>query len=223
MKILLVDDHFVVREGLAALLRGLLPDVEVNEAGDGEEALQAVQREIPSLGIVDLGLPGISGLELTRRLRQRLPQLRVLFFSLHDELALVRQALDAGARGYVTKRAAPTVLLEAIRRVLAGQLYLEQPLATRLACQSWEEQGGAALRGLTRREFEIFRLLARGLALREVAEHLGVSAKTVSNHVSLLKQKLQVSTQAELVHRAIDSGVLRLGLPLAEEARGSLG
>lgn len=173
MKILLVDDHFVVREGLAALLRGLLPDVEVNEAGDGEEALQAVQREIPSLVIVDLGLPGISGLELTRRLRQRLPQLRVLFFSLHDELALVRQALDAGARGYVTKRAAPTVLLEAIRRVLAGQLYLEQPLATRLACQSWEEQGGAALRGLTRREFEIFRLLARGLALREVAEHLG--------------------------------------------------
>ncbi len=127
MKILLVDDHFVVREGLAALLRGLLPDVEVNEAGDGEEALQAVQREIPSLVIVDLGLPGISGLELTRRLRQRLPQLRVLFFSLHDELALVRQALDAGARGYVTKRAAPTVLLEAIRRVLAGQLYLEQP------------------------------------------------------------------------------------------------
>ncbi|MER0671022.1 response regulator [Pseudomonas aeruginosa] len=212
-------------QGLAALLRGLLPDVEVNEAGDGEEALQAVQREIPSLVIVDLGLPGISGLELTRRLRQRLPQLRVLFFSLHDELALVRQALDAGARGYVTKRAAPTVLLEAIRRVLAGQLYLEQPLATRLACQSWEEQGGAALRGLTRREFEIFRLLARGLALREVAEHLGVSAKTVSNHVSLLKQKLQVSTQAELVHRAIDSGVLRLGLPLplAEEARGSLG
>lgn len=210
MKVLLVDDHFVVREGLAALLRGLLPDVEVNEAGDGEEALQAVQREIPSLVIVDLGLPGISGLELTRRLRQRLPQLRVLFFSLHDELALVRQALDAGARGYVTKRAAPTVLLEAIRRVLAGQLYLEQPLATRLACQSWEEQGGAALRGLTRREFEIFRLLARGLALREVAEHLGVSAKTVSNHVSLLKQKLQVSTQAELVHRAIDSGVLRL-------------
>ncbi|HCF6612168.1 TPA: response regulator transcription factor [Pseudomonas aeruginosa] len=225
MKILLVDDHFVVREGLAALLRGLLPDVEVSEAGDGEEALQAVQRDIPSLVIVDLGLPGISGLELTRRLRQRLPQLRVLFFSLHDELALVRQALDAGARGYVTKRAAPTVLLEAIRRVLAGQLYLEQPLATRLACQSWEEQGGAALRGLTRREFEIFRLLARGLALREVAEHLGVSAKTVSNHVSLLKQKLQVSTQAELVHRAIDSGVLRLGLPLpfAEEARGSLG
>lgn len=87
MKILLVDDHFVVREGLAALLRGLLPDVEVSEAGDGEEALQAVQREIPSLVIVDLGLPGISGLELTRRLRQRLPQLRVLFFSLHDELA----------------------------------------------------------------------------------------------------------------------------------------
>ncbi len=199
--------------------------MEVNEAGDGEEALQAVQREIPSLVIVDLGLPGISGLELTRRLRQRLPQLRVLFFSLHDELALVRQALDAGARGYVTKRAAPTVLLEgdtasARRPALSGAAPGHAP-----GLPVVEEQGGAALRGLTRREFEIFRLLARGLALREVAEHLGVSAKTVSNHVSLLKQKLQVSTQAELVHRAIDSGVLRLGLPLplAEEARGSLG
>ncbi|MFP9024774.1 response regulator transcription factor, partial [Pseudomonas aeruginosa] len=136
MKILLVDDHFVVREGLAALLRGLLPDVEVNEAGDGEEALQAVQREIPSLVIVDLGLPGISGLELTRRLRQRLPQLRVLFFSLHDELALVRQPLDAVARGYVTTRASPTVLRDAIRRMLADPLYLDQPFATRPALQS---------------------------------------------------------------------------------------
>ena len=125
MKILLVDDHFVVREGIAALLRGLLPEADVVEAGDGEEALQAVQREIPALVILDIGLPGISGLEVTRRLRQRLPQLRVLFFSMHDELPLVRQALDAGAAGYVTKGAAPAVLLEAVRRVLAGQLYID--------------------------------------------------------------------------------------------------
>ncbi|MBG5757257.1 response regulator transcription factor [Pseudomonas aeruginosa] len=225
MKILLVDDHPVVREGLAGLLRGLLPDVQLSEAGDGEHALLAVQREIPSLVIVDLDLPGISGVELTRRLRQRLPQLRVLFFSLHDELALGRQALDAGARGYLTTRAAPATLLEAVRRVLAGQVYIEQGLAIRLACQQRSEEGEAILRDLTRREFEIFRLLARGLAMRQVAEQLGVSGKTVSNHVSLLKQKLQVSTQAELVHRAIDSGVLRLGLPLplAEKACGSVG
>ncbi len=162
MKILLVDDHPVVREGLAGLLRGLLPDVQLSEAGDGEHALLAVQREIPSLVIVDLDLPGIN---------------------------------------------------------------IEQGLATRLACQQRSEEGEAILRDLTRREFEIFRLLARGLAMRQVAEQLGVSGKTVSNHVSLLKQKLQVSTQAELVHRAIDSGVLRLGLPLplAEKACGSVG
>lgn len=211
MKILLVDDHFVVREGIAALLRGLLPEADVVEAGDGEEALQAVQREIPALVILDIGLPGISGLEVTRRLRQRLPQLRVLFFSMHDELPLVRQALDAGAAGYVTKGAAPAVLLEAVRRVLAGQLYIEQPLATRLACQPRGlEAGDPRLHGLTRREFDIFVMLARGLPARQVAEHLCVSAKTVSNHVTLLKQKLQVSSHAELVHLAIDSGVLRV-------------
>ena len=196
MKILLVDDHFVVREGIAALLRGLLPEADVVEAGDGEEALQAVQREIPALVILDIGLPGISGLEVTRRLRQRLPQLRVLFFSMHDELPLVRQALDAGAAGYVTKGAAPAVLLEAVRR---------------LACQPRGlEEGDPRLHGLTRREFEIFVMLARGLPARQVAEHLCVSAKTVSNHVTLLKQKLQVSSHAELVHLAIDSGVLRV-------------
>ena len=176
MKILLVDDHFVVREGIAALLRGLLPEADVVEAGDGEEALQAVQREIPALVILDIGLPGISGLEVTRRLRQRLPQLRVLFFSMHDELPLVRQALDAGAAGYVTKGAAPAVLLEAVRRVLAGQLYIEQPLATRLACQPRGlEAGDPRLHGLTRREFEIFVMLARGALLGVGAHGAGTS------------------------------------------------
>ena len=94
MKVLLVDDHAVVRQGYASLLRALLPDVQLREASDGEQALQRVQEEIPNLVIMDIGLPGISGLETTRRLRQRLPQLRVLFFSMHDELPLVRQALD---------------------------------------------------------------------------------------------------------------------------------
>ena len=90
MKVLLVDDHAVVRQGYASLLRALLPEVQLREACDGEQALQRVQEEIPNLVIMDIGLPGISGLETTRRLRQRLPQLRVLFFSMHDELPLVR-------------------------------------------------------------------------------------------------------------------------------------
>lgn len=113
-----MDDHFVAYEGLAALLRGLFPDVEISEAGDSEEALQAVQRDIPSLVIIDLDLPGISGPGLTYRLRQRLSQSHVPFFSPHDELVLVRQTLDAGTRGYIAKYATPAALLEAMRRVL---------------------------------------------------------------------------------------------------------
>ncbi|MGQ7819131.1 response regulator transcription factor [Metapseudomonas furukawaii] len=207
MRILLVDDHAVVRQGYAALLCALLPEVRVSEAGSGEEALQKVQDEIPSLVIVDVGLPGISGLEVTRRLRQKLPQLRVLFFSMHDELPLVRQALEAGASGYITKSSSPEVLLEAVRRILAGHPYIEQPLATQLACQPAEDP---RLKGITQREFEIFVMLARGLPAREIAERLCISGKTVSNYLTLLKSKLQVESQAELVHLAIDTGVLRV-------------
>lgn len=216
MKILLVDDHAVVRQGYASLLRALLPEVQVREACDGEQALQLVQQEIPSLVILDIGLPGISGLEATRRLRQRLPQLRVLIFSMHDELPLMRQALDAGAIGYLTKSSPPEVLVEAVRRTLAGYAYIEQPLATHLACHPVHEgSADPRLRGMTQREFEIFVMLAKGMPSRLIAEKLCISGKTVSNYLTLLKSKLQVSSQAELVHLAIDTGVLRVGMESA--------
>lgn len=216
MKILLVDDHAVVRQGYASLLRALLPDVQLREACDGEQALQRVQEEIPNLVIMDIGLPGISGLETTRRLRQRLPQLRVLFFSMHDELPLVRQALDAGAIGYLTKNSSPEVLVEAVKRTVAGHAYIEQPLATQLACNPTSADGlDPRLRELTQREFEIFVMLARGLPPRRIAEKLCISAKTLSNYQTLVKNKLQISSQAELVHLAIDSGVVRVGLESA--------
>lgn len=216
MKILLVDDHAVVRQGYASLLRALLPEVLVREACDGEQALQMVQEEIPNLVIMDIGLPGISGLEVTRRLRQRLPQLRVLFFSMHDELPLVRQALDAGALGYLTKTSSPEVLVEAVKRTLAGHAYIEQSLATHLACNPLGEgSSDPRLRSMTQREFEIFVMLAKGMPSRQIAERLCISGKTVSNYLTLLKSKLQVSSQAELVHLAIDTGVIRLGLESA--------
>lgn len=107
MNILLVDDHAVVRLGYAGLLRDGLPGVDVRKAASGEEALARVHEAVPALVIIGFGLPGISGLETTRRLRQRLPQLRILFFSQHAELPLVRQALEAGASGYLTKSASP--------------------------------------------------------------------------------------------------------------------
>ena len=207
MNILLVDDHAVVRQGYASLLRALLPAMQVREAATGEEALARVQEAVPNLVIMDFGLPGISGLETTRRLRQRLPQLRVLFFSMHDELPLVRQALDAGASGYLTKSSAPHVLIEAVRRILAGHAYIEQPLATQLACNSQQED--PRLQSMTQRELEIFVMLAKGTPARLIAEQLSISSKTVSNHLTLLKSKLQVSSHAELVHLGIDLGVVR--------------
>ena len=212
MKILLVDDHAVVRQGYASLLKALLPEVQVDEAGSGEEALSAVPLLAPHLVVLDIGLPGISGLETCRRLRQRLPQLPVLFFSMHDELSLVRQALDAGATGYITKSSSPDVLVEAVRRTLAGQMYIEQGLATQLASQKYTQ--GAVdprLQSMTPREMEVFVMLSRGLPTQKIAETLCISNKTVSNYMTLLKHKLQVTSQVELVHLAIDSGVLRIG------------
>lgn len=161
MNILLVDDHAVVRQGYASLLRAVLPAMQVREAASGEEALARVAEEVPNLVIMDFGLPGISGLETTRRLRQRLPQLRVLFFSMHDELPLVRQALEAGASGYLTKNSAPQVLIEAVHRVLAGHAYIEQPLATQLACTPAHNSSDPRLQSMTQRELEIFVMLAR--------------------------------------------------------------
>ncbi|QLF94713.1 response regulator transcription factor [Pseudomonas sp. ABC1] len=212
MKILLVDDHAMVRQGCASLLRVLLPEAQVSEARDGEEALLKIQADIPSLVIMDIGLPGISGLETTRRMLVRLPQLPVLFFSMHDELSLVRQAMQAGACGYVTKKASPDVLVEAVRRILAGYPYIEQPLATELACQPQSDASeNPRLRGMTQREFEIFVMLAKGMPAKRIAEQLCISGKTVSNYLTMLKSKLQVSSHAELVHLAIDTGVLRVG------------
>ncbi|EKT4483414.1 response regulator transcription factor [Pseudomonas putida] len=210
MNILLVDDHAVVRQGYASLLRTVLPAMQVREAASGEEALTRVQEQVPNLVVMDFGLPGISGLETTRRLRQRLPQLRVLFFSMHDELPLVRQALEAGASGYLTKNSAPQVLIEAVQRVLAGHAYIEQPLATQLACTSQQGTSDPRLQRMTQRELEIFTMLAKGTPLRVIAEQLCISGKTVSNHLTLLKSKLQVSSHAELVHLGIDLGVVRV-------------
>lgn len=213
MKILLVDAHPVVREGYASLLQARLPDVLLRQCASGEDALQAVHEQIPHLVVMAIELPGISGLEALRRLRQRLPQLRVLFISVHDELPVVRQALDAGAMGYLTKNAPLEVVLEAVRRTATGHTYIEQALATQLACN----QSGVEprLRGLTQREYEIFVMLAKGMPARQVAERLCISNKTLSNYQTLIKNKLQVGSQAEMVHLAIDTGILRLNLEMA--------
>ncbi len=212
MKVLLVDDHAVVRQGYASLLNTCMPDIQVEQACSGEDALQCMPTVNPHLVILDIGLPGISGLETCRRLCQRLPQLPVLFFSMHEELTLVRQALDAGAAGYVSKSAEPEVLLDAVYRTLSGHMYIEQTIATQMACHKYLPGAiDPRLHSMTPREMEVFVMLSRGFSTRQIAEKLSISSKTVSNYMTLLKQKLQVSSHVELVHLAIDTGVLRIG------------
>jgi len=210
MNLLLVDDHPMVRHGCACLLGEMLPQAEIRAVESGEDALVAAQQRVPDLVLLDIGLPGISGIETARRLLQRWPLLRILFLSMHDELPLVRQALAAGALGYITKTASPEVLCDAAGRCLKGHRYIEQELATQLACAGSDERLDPRLRDVTQREFEIFVMLARGVAPRLIAENLCISSKTVSNNLTVLKQKLNVSSLPELVHLAIDTGVLRV-------------
>lgn len=212
MKILLIDDHAVVRQGYASLLGAMLDNCDIIESGCGHDGFALWQQQRPDLVVLDINLPDISGIETARRIMERDASAKVLFFSMYDELPMVKQALDAGGRGYITKSSSPEILLDAVRRVMQGQPYVEHELATRLAMQG-KNGDDPRLAGMTQREFEIFVMLARGLTPRHIADQLCISAKTVSNHSALLKSKLDVTSTAELVHLAIRCGLIKPGCP----------
>jgi two-component system invasion response regulator UvrY len=204
MKILLVDDHAIVRAGLRQLL-GLGAPVAVAEAASGREALAMVARERPDVLVLDLNLPDIGGVELIRRLLQQAPTLRILVLSMHAEPLYASRALQAGARGYISKSAAPQELLTALRRVAEGGRYIEAEIAQALALQNAATDD--PLRGLSERNLEILRLLAEGRSLAEIAGSLGVGYKTVANACTQIKATLGVARTADLVRLAIAMGV----------------
>ncbi|MCP4595831.1 response regulator transcription factor [Neptuniibacter sp.] len=210
MKILIVDDHAVVRQGYASLLATVLSPCEVKEAGNGDQAYSMCQEETPDVLIMDVNMSGISGIEAARRILQRFPDINILFFSMYDEVPVVTQALDTGARGYITKSCTPDILIEAVKKVATGQLYVEHELAMRLAV-SRPEQSDQRLRDMTQREFEIFVMLARGLSVKDISDELCISNKTVSNYTAILKSKLNIGSTAELVHLAIETGLVKVG------------
>ena len=201
MKILIVDDHAIVRDGLVRLL-ATDADHEVRHAANGRDALSAARSFHPDLVILDLNLPGLGGLELVRRMVQ-LGAGRILVLTMHAEPLYARRALDAGAHGYVSKNAAPSELLTAARRVGGGGRYVESEIAQALALGAADETLGA----LSPRELEIMRLLAAGSSLAEIAEALGASYKTIANTCTLIKSKLGVARTADLVRLAIETGV----------------
>lgn len=209
IKIMLVDDHAVVRMGFKMLLQSEPGWAVVAEAGDGEAALALLaerEADLPELMVVDLSMPGMGGLGLVERLKSRYPSLKILVLSAHDETTFVRRAMAAGALGYLCKRGAPEFLLEAVGRVSSGQRYLDPALAEKLALEDLD--GGDPVSSLTHREFEVFLQLARGKAVAQIAKLLFLSPGTVGTHLYHIKQKLGASNAAELSMVAMQRGLL---------------
>lgn len=208
VKVLLVDDHAVVREGYRRLLERTADIQVVAECEDADEAYRAFCNLAPDVVVMDVNLPGASGIEVTRRITARDPAARVLVFSMHDDGMFVSRALQAGARGYVTKASAPEVLVQAVRAVADGKPYLSQDVAQQLALQSLPGQQLLPLKDLSPREFEVFRLLAEGRSVAEIAQVMCLSQKTVANHQSNIRQKLDLTNNAQIIRLAMSYGLV---------------
>ena len=207
LAVLLVDDHAVVREGYRRLLERS-PDVcTVWEAASVSEAYQIFCEVGPDVVVMDISLPGVSGIEGIRRLLSRDAGARVLAFSIHDEAIFPNHAFKAGASGYVTKASAPEVLVEAVRSVARGELFLSPDIARTLALQVVAGRN-SALDALSTREFEIARLLVTGHSVRSIADRLCLTPKTVANHQSSIRHKLGAQTPVQLIRIATENGLL---------------
>ena len=206
ISVFLVDDHSVVREGYRRLLERSTGIHVTGEAANATDAYSEFQRLNPDVVVMDISLPGASGIEAMRRMIAREPGAKVLMFSMHEEAIFATRAFQAGALGYVTKASAPEVLVEAVRTVAQGKRYLSPDMARTLALQS-VSGGGASLSMLSNREFEVMLLLVAGDTIATIAEKLQLSTKTVANHQSAIRQKLGVETSAQLVQLAQRSGV----------------
>ncbi len=207
IRVLLADDHPVVRTGYRRLLEQSGGIHVVAEAGDGEAAYAGFVAHAPDVLVTDLSMPGRGGLDLIHRVLQHAASARVLVFSMHDSALLVQRALDAGARGFLTKASAPDLLVVAIRALDAGRRYLGPDLQAALPGREPQHEA-EALAGLSAREFEVFRLLAQGHSSAECALALNLSPKTIANHQTLIKEKLGVATSAALAHLAIRHRVI---------------
>ncbi|CAA0080615.1 Transcriptional activator protein ExaE [Zhongshania aliphaticivorans] len=216
MKIIIADGHRLVGKSVSCLLRSMLPSIDVETANSGAEAMHLYAAHSPDALITELLLPDYSGLELCRRVRQRWRKANIIFLSGMDDVSMIKQALSVGANGFISKNCAPEELLSAIEETTSGNVYLEHNVAMQLAMGQLDTVD-ARLAEMTQREVEILILIARGESNQCVAKRLSISVKTVSNHISALKGKLEISSSLELLHFAVDSGLVRYGV------RGSAG
>ena len=209
IRVMMVDDHAMIRSGLKVLLANCQDIEVVAEAGDAEAALPLVAECAPDIVLLDISLPGISGLECVRRIRRDHAAVRVILLTMHEDPRYLQEGVAAGAAGYVMKKAADDVLYQAIRSVQAGQLFLPACMAAEL----WQAGNGKAetvqaSRPLSEQETKVLTLIARGFSNAEIAEELLISVKTVETYKARLLEKLNVTKRSELVKYAIEQGLL---------------
>jgi DNA-binding NarL/FixJ family response regulator len=205
-----IDDHPIVRERLAELINQESDLVVCGEAEDSHQARKAVAELQPDIAIVDITLKDTYGIELIKEFKDRYPTLPMLVLSMHDESLYAERALRAGARGYLTKQEATKKVIDAIRRVLAGEIYASEKLAATILQKVAGRKtagGGSPTDVLTDRELEVFQLLGQGKTVKEIANSLFVSAKTVEAHREHIKQKMKFKSSAELLRYAIQSAL----------------
>jgi DNA-binding NarL/FixJ family response regulator len=203
IKVLVADDHAIVRRGLRQILAET-PDVIVGgEAASGDEVLRLVRDQRWSLVILDISLPRANGLELLNTIRQEKPEIPVLILTVHPEEQYAVRCIKAGAAGFLTKESAPEQLIEAVRKIAGGGRYVTPELAETLASVLAGASPGAPHERLSDREFEIFKMLGSGRTVSQIAQHLALSVKTVSTHRARILKKMSLQTNAELTHYAM--------------------
>ena len=208
IQVLVVDDHAVVRSGLRLLLQQE-EDIEcVGEAGSADEAVREARRLKPNVILLDVVMPGKSGLDAAPQLREVAPEAKILVLSMQDDPSYVREAFAAGAMGYVLKEAADAEVVAAVREVAGGGRYVHPALGARLVAAEAAAQARAEADPLSEREREVLRLLALGHTNQEIAKMLYISVRTAETHRAHIMQKLRLSTRAELVRHALESGLL---------------
>ena len=207
MKVMLVDDHAVVRTGFRLLLQACADIEVVAEADSGEAACQMYEAAAPDVVVMDIAMAGMGGIEAIKRLLAKNSHARILALSAHEDTSHPKRALQAGALGYLSKRSAPEVLIEAIRLIAKGQRYLDAQIAQRMAVQDLTGKHGP-MEKLSAREFEVFVQLAHGQSVAQISETLALSASTVGTHLYNIKQKLGLVNQAEMAVLAVRHGLI---------------
>jgi DNA-binding NarL/FixJ family response regulator len=208
IRIVIADDHTIMREGLKRILDGADDIQVVGEAVDGFEALAHVRRGGFDLLMLDLSMPGRSGVELIRQIKDEMPKLPILILTMHEEEQYAVRAIRAGARGYLTKESAGTQLVSAIRKVASGRPYISLEVAEQLAMDVMPSSEDLPHKQLSNREFEVFTLLVSGKSITEIADFLHLSAKTVSTHKTRILTKMNMNSLAEMVQYAVQHRLL---------------